>query len=209
MGVPRCHTAQRATLCPPKAQGDGTATRQVSRAQSAPCGPADDRRNLASSHFAEVITDARSEPSKSRRHLHLARACNRDSRVFLGFRKRIACICHGSGKLSAPTTANAPLIRCRERIGPMTKNELIAAVADKAQMTKTAAASAVDATFDAITATLKKGGEVKIMGFGNFRVVKRAAREGRDPRTGAPVKIRAAKRPRFSAGKGLKDAVNK
>src|ERR1043165_512416 len=97
----------------------------------------------------------------------------------------------------------------RERIGPMTKNELIAAVADKAQMTKTAASAAVDATFDAITATLKKGGEVKIMGFGNFRVVKRAAREGRDPRTGAPVKIKAAKRPRFSAGKGLKDAVNK
>ena len=59
----------------------------------------------------------------------------------------------------------------------MTKNELIAAVADKAQMTKTAAASAVDATFDAITSTLKKGGEVKIMGFGNFRVVKRAARD--------------------------------
>ena len=59
----------------------------------------------------------------------------------------------------------------------MTKNELITAVADKAQMTKTAAATAVDATFDAITSTLKKGGEVKIMGFGNFRVVKRAARE--------------------------------
>jgi DNA-binding protein HU-beta len=100
-------------------------------------------------------------------------------------------------------------LRAKERIGPMTKNELIAAVANKAQMTKTAAASAVDATFDAITATLKKGGEVKIMGFGNFRVVKRAAREGRDPRTGAPVRIKAAKRPRFSAGKGLKDAVNR
>ena len=69
--------------------------------------------------------------------------------------------------------------------------------------------AAVDATFDAITSTLKKGGEVKIMGFGDFRVVKRAAREGRDPRTGAPVKIKAAKRPRFSAGKGLKDAVNR
>jgi len=110
---------------------------------------------------------------------------------------------------SPQSTAHEPLIRCRERIGQMTKNELIAAVADKAQMTKTAAASAVDATFDAITGALKKGGEVKIMGFGNFRVVKRAAREGRDPRTGAPVKIKAARRPRFSAGKGLKDAVNK
>ena len=91
----------------------------------------------------------------------------------------------------------------------MTKNELIAAVADRAKMTKIAAATAVDATFDAITGTLKKGGEVKIMGFGNFRVVRRAARDGRDPRTGAPVKIRASRRPRFSAGKGLKEAVNR
>ncbi|HZP77159.1 MAG TPA: HU family DNA-binding protein [Pseudolabrys sp.] len=90
----------------------------------------------------------------------------------------------------------------------MTKNELIAEVAGKTHMTKTAAASAVDATFDAITSTLKRGGEVKIMGFGNFRVVKRAAREGRDPRTGAPVKIKASRRPRFAAGKGLKEAVN-
>jgi DNA-binding protein HU-beta len=130
-------------------------------------------------------------------------------RVFLSFQKTNHCFCSASGKLSALITAHEPLIRGRERIGPMTKNELIAAVADKAQMTKTAAATAVDATFDAITSALKKGGEVKIMGFGNFRVVKRAAREGRDPRTGAPVKIKAAKRPRFSAGKGLKDAVNK
>jgi DNA-binding protein HU-beta len=91
----------------------------------------------------------------------------------------------------------------------MTKNELITAVAGKASLTKTSAASAVDATFDAITASLKKGGEVKIMGFGNFRVVKRAAREGRDPRTGTPVKIRAARRPKFTAGKGLKEAVNR
>ena len=91
----------------------------------------------------------------------------------------------------------------------MTKNELIHAVADKAQMTKIAAASAVEATFDAIIATLRKGGEVKIMGFGNFRVTKQAAREGRHPGTGAPMKIKAAKRPRFSPGKGLKDAVNK
>jgi len=91
----------------------------------------------------------------------------------------------------------------------MTKNELIAAVAGKTRMTKIAAAAAVEATFDIMTAVLKKGGEVKIMGFGNFRVVRRAARDGRDPRTGAPVKIKASKRPRFSAGKGLKDAINR
>ena len=90
----------------------------------------------------------------------------------------------------------------------MTKNELIAAVADKTRMTRMSVAAAVEATFDIITATLKKGGEVKIMGFGNFRVVKRAARDGRDPRTGAAVKVKASKRPRFSAGKGLKDALN-
>jgi DNA-binding protein HU-beta len=90
----------------------------------------------------------------------------------------------------------------------MTKNELIAEVADKTQMTKTAASAAVDATFDAITSTLKGGGDVKIMGFGNFRVVDRKAREGRDPRTGKPVQIKAARRPRFAAGKGLKEAVN-
>jgi DNA-binding protein HU-beta len=90
----------------------------------------------------------------------------------------------------------------------MTKNELIAAVADKTKMTKTAAASVVEATFDVITDTLKQGTEVKIMGFGNFRVTRRAARDGRDPRTGTPVQIKASNRPRFSAGKGLKEAVN-
>jgi DNA-binding protein HU-beta len=90
----------------------------------------------------------------------------------------------------------------------MTKNELIAAVAGKAQMTKAAAATAVDATFDAITSTLREGDDVKIMGFGNFSVVERAAREGRDPRNGSPVTIKAVKRARFSAGKGLKEAVN-
>jgi DNA-binding protein HU-beta len=103
----------------------------------------------------------------------------------------------------------ADSMRARERNGSMTKNELISAVAHEAELTKSAAATAVGATFDAITKTLKKGGEVKIMGFGNFRVVKRAAREGRDPRTGTPVTIKAAKRPRFSAGKGLKEAVNR
>jgi len=147
-------------------------------------------------------------PPESRQHLSSWRRACGDSTDFLNSSKRIACKFSVSGKVSAPITAEAPLIRI-ERIGQMTKNELIAAVADKAQMTKTAASAAVDATFDAITSTLKKGGEVKIMGFGNFRVVKRAAREGRDPRTGAPVKIKAAKRPRFSAGKGLKEAVNK
>ncbi|MBN8942390.1 MAG: HU family DNA-binding protein [Rhizobiales bacterium] len=90
----------------------------------------------------------------------------------------------------------------------MTKNELIAAVAEKAGLTKAQAGSAVDATFDIIEATLKAGGDVKLVGFGAFSVSNRAARDGRDPRTGKPVKIAASKAPKFSAGKGLKDAVN-
>jgi DNA-binding protein HU-beta len=91
----------------------------------------------------------------------------------------------------------------------MTKNELIGAVAEKTSMNRTEAAAVVEATFEVITEALKAGEEVKVMGFGNFRVVDRAAREGRDPRTGGPVKIEAAKRPKFSAGKGLKDALNR
>lgn len=90
----------------------------------------------------------------------------------------------------------------------MTKNELIAAVSDAAGLTKAQAGAAIDATFDAITASLKSGEEVKLVGFGAFSVSQRAAREGRDPRTGKPMAIKASKAPKFSAGKGLKDAVN-
>ncbi|MBN8919895.1 MAG: HU family DNA-binding protein [Rhizobiales bacterium] len=90
----------------------------------------------------------------------------------------------------------------------MTKNELIAAVAEQAGITRASATTAVEATFEAITSTLRKGGEVKIAGFGNFKVAKRAAREGRDPRTGNTVQIAEATRPKFTAGKALKDAVN-
>ncbi len=89
-----------------------------------------------------------------------------------------------------------------------TKNELIAAVAEEAKLTKTAAAAAVDATFDIIAKALKQGEEVKLIGFGSFSVVTRAAREGRNPRTGKPVKISASKAPKFTPGKGLKEAVN-
>jgi DNA-binding protein HU-beta len=94
------------------------------------------------------------------------------------------------------------------RIDLMTKNELISAVADSAKLTKTAAATAVESTFDIITGALKRGDEVKLIGFGSFSVVQRKAREGRNPRTGEPVQIKASKAPKFSAGKGLKDAVN-
>lgn len=91
----------------------------------------------------------------------------------------------------------------------MNKNDLIAAVADKTGMSKANAGTAVDATFDAITDALKMGDEVKIIGFGNFAVSKRAASMGRNPRTGEAIKIAASKSPKFKAGKGLKDAVNR
>ena len=68
--------------------------------------------------------------------------------------------------------------------------------------------SAVDAVFSVITGELKKGGDVRLVGFGNFTVSKRAASTGRNPQTGAEVKIPARTVPKFSAGKGLKDAVN-
>jgi DNA-binding protein HU-beta len=90
----------------------------------------------------------------------------------------------------------------------MNKNDLIAAVAERTGMSKAGAGQAVDATFDAITASLKSGQEVKIIGFGNFTVAKRAASMGRNPRTGEAIKIAASKTPKFKAGKGLKDAVN-
>jgi DNA-binding protein HU-beta len=90
----------------------------------------------------------------------------------------------------------------------MTKNELIAAVAEQTTLSRSVAAGAVEATFEAIADTLRKGGEVKIAGFGNFKISKRAAREGRDPRSGQPVQIAASKRPKFSPGKALKDACN-
>ena len=90
----------------------------------------------------------------------------------------------------------------------MNKNDLIAAVASKAGMSKADAAKSVDAVFDSITSSLKSGGEVRLVGFGTFLVSKRSASMGRNPRTGEPIKIPAAKLPKFKAGKGLKDALN-
>ena len=91
----------------------------------------------------------------------------------------------------------------------MNKNDLIAAVADTTGLTKADAAKAVDAVLDSITDSLKKQNEVRLVGFGTFTVAKRAASEGRNPRTGEKIKIPASKRPKFSAGKALKDAVNR
>jgi DNA-binding protein HU-beta len=90
----------------------------------------------------------------------------------------------------------------------MNKQDLIAAVADAAGLTKADASKAVEGVFDTITATLKKGGDVRLVGFGTFSVTKRKASVGRNPRTKEPMQIKASTQPKFKAGKGLKDAVN-
>ncbi len=88
------------------------------------------------------------------------------------------------------------------------KNDLIGLVADKAGLTKADAGLAVDAVFDAITSSLKKGEEVRLVGFGTFAVSKRKASIGRNPATGAEIKIPASNQAKFKPGKGLKDAIN-
>jgi DNA-binding protein HU-beta len=88
------------------------------------------------------------------------------------------------------------------------KSELIDSIADSADISKAAAGRALDAAVEAVKKALKKGEMVTLVGFGTFYVGKRAARSGRNPRTGATIKIKAAKVPKFRAGKGLKDAIN-
>jgi DNA-binding protein HU-beta len=88
------------------------------------------------------------------------------------------------------------------------KNDLVAAVANSTGLSKTDATKAVDEVFDQITVALKKGDDVRLVGFGTFAVTKRAASQGRNPRTGEPINIPASNKPKFTAGKGLKDAVN-
>jgi DNA-binding protein HU-beta len=90
----------------------------------------------------------------------------------------------------------------------MNKAELIDAIADSAELSKASAARALDSAIDSITKALKKGDTVTLVGFGTFSVRKRAARTGRNPRTGESIKIKASKVPGFKAGKALKDAIN-
>jgi DNA-binding protein HU-beta len=90
----------------------------------------------------------------------------------------------------------------------MNKGDLAAAVADKTGLSKSSATSVVEAVFDCITDSLKKGEEVRVLGFGNFTVSKRAASTGRNPQTGEPMEIKASTQAKFKAGKGLKDTLN-
>ncbi|MDY4696315.1 HU family DNA-binding protein [Selenomonas montiformis] len=91
----------------------------------------------------------------------------------------------------------------------MNKTELVAGVAEKAGLTKKDAEKAVNALFDCVQQALAGGEKVQLIGFGTFEVKKRAARKGRNPRTGQDIEIPASSSPSFKAGKALKDAVNK
>ena len=90
----------------------------------------------------------------------------------------------------------------------MNKSELIEAMAEAADISKAAAGRALDGMVDAVTGAMKAGEQVSLVGFGTFSVKERAARTGRNPRTGEEIKIAASKIPGFKAGKALKDAVN-
>ena len=90
----------------------------------------------------------------------------------------------------------------------MNKTELVAAMAEKAGLSKKDAEAALKAFTETVTDELKKGEKIALVGFGTFEVSERAAREGRNPQSGAPMKIAASKAPKFKAGKALKDLVN-
>ena len=90
----------------------------------------------------------------------------------------------------------------------MNKTELVAAMADQAGLSKKDAEKALKAFTDVVAEELKKDGKVQLVGFGTFEVSSRAAREGRNPQSGAPMKIAASKAPKFKAGKALKDMMN-
>ena len=91
----------------------------------------------------------------------------------------------------------------------MNKAELVAAIAEKTELSKKDSEKALKAFIDVVTEELKKGDKIQLVGFGTFEVAKRAAREGRNPQTGKSMKIAASKAPKFKAGKALKDEVNK
>lgn len=90
----------------------------------------------------------------------------------------------------------------------MNKTELVAAIAEKTELSKKDSEKALKAFIETVTDELAKGEKIQLVGFGTFEVAKRAAREGRNPLTGEKMKIKASKAPKFKAGKALKDAVN-
>jgi len=113
---------------------------------------------------------------------------------------------YGMRRIAGSDYTHRGNISLRESI--MNKGDFVGAVADAAELTKADAGRAVDAMIETIKKALKKGDDVTLVGFGTFSVRKRAARQGRNPQTGATIKIKASKNPAFKAGKALKDAVN-
>ena len=107
-------------------------------------------------------------------------------------------------RVAEPTAHRDPA----ERDTFVNKSDLIEHIATQADISKAAAARALEALIGGVKSTLKRNGSVSIVGFGTFAVTKRAARSGRNPRTGATIKIKSAKVPKFRPGKGLKDALN-
>ncbi len=91
----------------------------------------------------------------------------------------------------------------------MNKQDLISSVADSSGLSKSDASRAVESVFDSISGELGRGGEVRLVGFGTFSTSQRKASTGRNPRTGETMQIKASTQPKFKAGKGLKDSVNK
>ncbi len=91
----------------------------------------------------------------------------------------------------------------------MNKQDLISSVADSSGLSKSDASRAVEGVFDSISGELGRGGEVRLVGFGTFSTSQRKASTGRNPRTGETMQIKASTQPKFKAGKGLKDSVNK
>ena len=112
----------------------------------------------------------------------------------------------GTGKMSG--LARQTLKSMNGGIISMNKTELVAAIAEKTELTKKDAESALKAFTDVVAEELKRGEKIQLVGFGTFEVSERAAREGRNPQTGETMKIAASKAPKFKAGKALKDAIN-
>jgi DNA-binding protein HU-beta len=117
-------------------------------------------------------------------------------------------LCPGSAEGDNRAFSCRRLPTINRKGGGMNKNEFIDRVAEMAGVNKAEATRAVDAVFDAITEALRKGDDVRLVGFGSFSAAKRKAREGRNPRTGETIHIPESIQPKFSAGKGLKDALN-
>lgn len=126
-------------------------------------------------------------------------------RVFCASHTPLVC---ESERTQAASRLIEPLIRAERKDDAVNKAELVAHVAKESDLSKDAAEKAVDATFKNIERALRGGDTVRIVGFGNFQVAQRKASTGRNPRTGAEVKIPASRVPKFRAGKALKEACN-